>query len=219
MKKRKKAQAGQAIIEFLIVMSIILTLIFVFVQLAWSIAWGHYAHYATFMASRAYLSAGITKQDQVDAASSVLNSMLKTGAGQDILPFVAKSRRGDERDITGEEPVTGAFIGTHPTAVGSENSRPFSWAEGVQYNFDVRVFILPLASFIANEGKGKTIEIGDADNPAKAVEYKGAIPFTSDSFLGRETTVSECVLEMNRISNSLGISRQDNADFLEDNGC
>jgi hypothetical protein len=31
----------------------ILTMAFVFVQLAWGIAYGHYVHYATYMAARA----------------------------------------------------------------------------------------------------------------------------------------------------------------------
>lgn len=219
MKKRLKDERGQAIIEFLVVISIILTLIFVFVQLAWAIAYGHYAHYATFMSARAYYSGGLTKQDQTEGAVSVLRGMLKLQGGKDILPFIAKARKGDERDIKGSEPVIGAFIGTHPEALSKENSRAYSWAEGVQYNFGVNLFLLPLAGWITNEGKGKNIQPGSAQEPVKAVEWKGAIPFTSDSFLGREPTVDECFKEMNRLSRSTGISRGDNAEFLEDNGC
>lgn len=215
---RVKNEKGQAIIEYLIVMSIILTLIFMFIQISWSIAWGHYVHYATFMASRAYLSAGQTQQDQKEAAAAVLSAMLKTSGGNDLLPFIGKSRKGDDRDITGDEPVTGAFIGTHPEAVAAENSRAYSWAEGVQYNFDVKPFLLPLANFVAKEGVGKKIETGDSDDPGKAVEYKGAIPFTSDSFLGRETPISNCVLDMESLSTS-DIQRNDQAQFLWDNGC
>ena len=63
-KNRRGGEEGQVIIEFLIVTSMILTMIFVFVQLAWGIAYGHYVHYATYMASRAYLAGGTTPQDQ-----------------------------------------------------------------------------------------------------------------------------------------------------------
>lgn len=216
---KKKGQEGQAIIEFLVVVSIILTLIFMFVQLAWAIAYGHYTHYATFMASRAYLSAGLTQQQQRDGAASVLKGMLKKANGEDLLPFIAKARKGDERDAKGPEPVQGAFIGTHPEANGKLNSRAFSWAEGVQYNFGVNLFLLPLAGWITKEGSGRNIQPGSTTDPAKAVEWKGAIPFTSDSFLGRESTVDECFREMTRLSTVTGISRGDNQDFLEDNGC
>lgn len=219
IRRRKKDERGQAIVEFLIVISVILTLIFVFVQLAWAIAYGHYAHYATFMAARAYLSGGETKQDQIDGAVSVLNTMLKTASGQDILPFIAKARGGDERDTPGPEPVTGAFIGTHPEAQGKELSRAYSWAEGVQYNFGVNVFLLPLAGWIKKEGEGKNIQGGTALEPTKAIEWKGAIPFTTDAFLGREVTHAECELEMSRLSTNTGINRGDNKEFVWDNGC
>lgn len=218
MKKRKN-ESGQAIIEFLIVMCVILTLIFMFVQISWSIAFGHYAHYATYMASRAYLSGGLTQQDQTDGATSILKSMLKKSTGEDLLPFVGKARAGDERDIQGAEPIKGAFIGTHPEAQGKEHSRPFSWAEGVQYNFAVSIFLLPLASWVKKEGTGKTIQTGSAKDPNKAIEFKGYIPFTSDSFLGREPSVDECFKEMSRISTEIGIGRADGQLFIEDNGC
>jgi hypothetical protein len=219
-KKQKLAsESGQAIIEFLIVSTMILTLIFVFVQLAWGIAFGHYAHYATFMASRAYLSSGLTKQDQYDAAVKVLQTSLKTAAGKDLLPFVAKARTGDERDVKGSEPVPGAALGTHSEALGKDKSRKYSWAEGVQFNFGLRLFLLPLSSVITKSGEGKTIQAGSATQPAKGIEWKGSIPFASDSFLGREPTVDECFKEMTRISTSIGINRADNADFIEDNGC
>lgn len=218
-KKRKGSESGQAIIEFLIVSTMILTLIFVFVQLAWGIAYGHYAHYITYMASRAYMSSGLTKQDQYDAAVDVLQSGLKTAGGKDLLPMVAKARTGDERDVKGAEPVPGAALGTHSEALGKGTSRKYSWAEGVQYNFGLRLFLLPLASVIAKDGMGNTINPGSATQAAKSIEWKGYIPFASDSFLGREPTVDECFLEMTRISSSIGINRADGADFIEDNGC
>lgn len=219
LRRKKKDEKGQAIVEFLVVISVILTLIFLFVQIAWAIAYGHYAHYATFMAARAYFSGGVTKQDQIDGAVSVLNAMLKTSSGQDILPFIAKARRGDERDTTGPEPVPGAFVGMHPEAEGKELSRAYSWAEGVQYNFGVNLFLLPLAGWIKKEGQGRNIQAGTALEPTKAIEWNGAIPFTTDAFLGREATVDECFREISRLSSNTGINRGDGQEFLEDNGC
>lgn len=218
VRKKKLNQRGQGLIEFLITMSIILTLLFVFVELSWALAWGHYVHYATFMSARSYMAGASQKQDQLASASSVLQSMVLTKTGQDLLGFIAKSRRGDNRDIaSGAEDVPGAFIGTHPTAAGKENTRAYSWAEGVQYNFEVPLYVLPLARWI-NKDKGRQIQIGSGTESFNK-EWKGTIPFTSDSWLGREATNSECLETMKQLSFSNGIGRQDGAEFIEDNGC
>lgn len=219
LKRKKKGESGQAIVEFLVVISVIFTLAFLFVQVAWGIAYGHYVHYATYMAARAYLSGGETPSEQTEAAAGVLRKMLKRGGSEDILPFLAKARRGDDRDASGPEPVPGAMIGTHPEAIGHEKNRPYSWAEGVQYNYALNLFLLPISSMMVKDGQGKSISGGPTDNPTKAVEWKGKIPLTSDSFLGRDPTVTECFSEIHRLSGDTGISRADGADFIEDNGC
>lgn len=215
---RVKGEAGQVIVEFVIVFSMIMTLIFLFVQMSWGIAWGHYAHYATFMAARAYLSGGSTQGDQVEAAGAVLRQTLKAG-GKDPFPFLAPSRAGGDRDTTGTEPVPGAMVGTHPEAIGKERSRLYSWAEGVQYNFNIKLFLLPISKMVADNGHGETIKPGKGDERGKAIEWKGMIPFTSDAFLGRDISVDECFNEMSRLSTNTGINRGDNGLFIEDNGC
>lgn len=226
MKKRlrkiaERGEGGQALLEFLIVTSMILTFTFIFVQLAWGIAYGHYVHYATFMASRAYLSGGASKQEGAEAAADVLKAYLKRPAGSDLFPFIAKARTGDDRDAGngGAEPVQGAAIGLHSEAAGKETSRAYSWAEGVQYNYNLRLFLLPISAFIVKDGQGKQITPGSSAAPAKSVEWKGAIPFTSDSFLGRDPSHQDCLIFMKRLSGEFGIGRADGAEFIEDNGC
>lgn len=219
VRRKVKDESGQAIVEFLVVCAVIFTMMFLFVQIAWGIAYGHYVHYATFMASRAYLSAGIVKEAQTSAAGDVLSQMLKGGVGKDILPFVGKAREGGDRDTQGPEPVAGAMVGTHPEAQAREHSRAYSWAEGVQYNYELNLFLLPIASFMSKDGEGKTIQGGPSDNPTKGVTWKGKIPMASDSFLGREPTTDECFQEMTLMSTRNGIGRQDGNDFIEDNGC
>jgi hypothetical protein len=218
VKKRPlKHEAGQVIVEFVIVFTMIMTLMFLFVQMSWGIAWGHYTHYATFMASRAYLASNATKNDQYEAASAVLSTMLKTG-GKDIFPFLSPARGGGDRDATGAEPVTGAMVGMHPAAIGHEHSRLYSWAEGVQYNFNLKMFLLPISAFIAKSGQGKNVHPGSGGD-AKSFSFKGMIPFTSDSFLGRERSAAECYSDIANLSTGTGISRGDSAIFIEDNGC
>jgi hypothetical protein len=216
----KKDESGQVIVEFVIVFGLIATLIFLFVQMSWGIAWGHYVHYSTFMASRAYLSAAETKADQYNAAKVVLQQTVKAG-GKDIFPFLAPARIGGERDATGDEAVPGAMVGTHPYAVGKLNSRVYSWAEGVQYNFGLKMFLVPLSSQITKAGQGQTISPGGG----KSVSWKGMIPMTSDSFLGREPTTRECMDFMREIPQLSGTARgapqepMQTGDFIEDNGC
>lgn len=218
-RRNGEGERGQAMIEFLVVIFIVITMIFLFVQVAWGIAFGHYVHYTTFIAARAYLSAGQTKTDQRDAAETILQKMLKQGGGKDLFAFIAKARGADTRDAQGPEPITGAMVGTHPTASGKEKSRAYSWAEGVQYNYALNLFLLPLSGSIAKEGYGESITGGPPDNPTKAIEWQGTIPFTSDSFLGREPTYEECNVEMTELGTRGGIGRADGIPFLEDNGC
>lgn len=216
--KSKKRQSGQVLMEFIFAMLIILTLVFYFLQLAWSLAWGHYVQYSTFMAGRAYFAATVNPQDQLDNASSVLGKMIKSKRGDDLLGFVAKSRSGGERDVDGDEPIEGAFIGTHPTAVGGQTSRAYSWAHGVQYNYKVKMFILPLAGMFSFEDSDESIRLGD-DDGGETLNWDGNIPMTSDAWLGREPTVTECDQFMNQLSNGTGINRRDGRIFIYDNGC
>jgi uncharacterized protein (UPF0333 family) len=216
--KRKKKQRGQVMIEFIFVFTIVLTLIFVFVQLAWATAWGHYAHYATFMSARAYLSSASSKLKQVENAVTVLNKMVKRAEGDaDLLEFVAKSSSGDNRDITAcPEDVKGACIGTHPQFNTAPRSRAYSWAEGVQYNYGVKMYVMPLADWVKKD-KGKTYTVGTGDEKSTPISFSGSIPFASDAFLGRETSHAECLEDMQRLS--IGFPRGDGQPFIEDNGC
>lgn len=223
--REKSGEEGQVIVEFVIVFSMIATIMFLFVQVSWGIAWGHYTHYATYMAARAYMAGGVTKGEQFEAAGAVLRQMLKAG-GKDPFPFLSPSRGGGDRDTTGSEPVNGAMVGTHPEAMGkvvdvpgSKGTRLYSWAEGVQYNYNMKLFLLPISKMVADNGKGKTIKPGGKGGGGKGVEWKGMIPFTSDAFLGRERSVDECLADMTYLSTSTGITRSDNLDFIEDNGC
>ena len=217
--KNKKRQSGQSAIEFIFVSIIILVLIFAFLQLAWVIGWGHYVHYATFMSSRAYFSAHKTKEEQLNAASTTLeNLLMNQRTGRELLSFLARARTGDNRDIQGgAEPVPGAFIGTHPFASSKDmNHRAFSWAEGVQYNFEFRLFILPLASLIMGD-QAKQIQVGEKNDPSM-ITWNGKIGLASDSWLGREVSNEECHDFLRRLSKE-SIQRDDGEEFLFDNGC
>lgn len=221
MIKNKKKQRGQILIEFLIVMIIMLTMMFMLVQLAFGIAWGHYVQYATFMSSRALLSARSVNDDQFKAAADELAKLLKNSDGsKDLMSFVSKPRAASLRDIPGgAEPVAGAFIGAQPFAAGNGlNSRSFGWAEGVQYNYEVPLFLFPGLKWLAS-GNGKTINIINNGESSPPVTWNGRIPLTSESWLGRERSNRECLDDMRNMANDNTIRRADGAPFVLDNGC
>lgn len=205
-------------IEFLLVIMVIFTLLFGFLQLAWALAWGHYVHYATFMAARAYLAAHETREQQLANATEVLTAMVKAKSGSgDLFGQIAPARVGDDRDVgSGDEPVPGSFIGTHPYAVGQDmRTRSFSWAEGVQYNFKFKLFLIPFAKWIMGD-EGKRIPIGPRGEE-KTIAWDGQIGLSSDAFLGREPTNVECREYMSGLAR--GMPRGDGAEYLFDNGC
>jgi hypothetical protein len=217
-KKKARANAGQTMVEFLLVMMVIFTLLFAFLQLAWVLAWGHYVHYSTFMAARAYMSAHATQAQQAENAALVLRSMLKSNAtGNDLLGQIAPAVVGDRREIgSGPEPVPGGFIGTHPFAAGQDmRTRAFSWAEGVQYNFEFKLFFVPFAKWLDGD-IGKKITVGPRGEE-RSIDWNGRIGLASDAFLGREQSDEECRLYMQELSRVY--RRGDGEEFLYDNGC
>ncbi len=160
-------EAGQAMLEFALVMMLILSFSFFFIQICLIMAWGNFVHYATFMSARAYMAGGGDKDGQQERARVVLERMLKRN-GQDRLPNVARG--------VGGSTLTGAEIGEGP---GFEDSRSSSWPEGVRYTFRSRLFTIPPGL-----------------PGGRLTEEENSVTFTSESFLLREPTYEECVTEM-----------------------
>ncbi len=106
--------------------------ILLYVQLAMVFAFGNYAQYATFMAARAYLSAGLNQKDQQERATNVLSATLKKGSG-DRLGKIAKGEGGG--DLAGSQ-----FFQLDRNAV----DRTSGWLQGVRYTFKSRIFLIPL---------------------------------------------------------------------------
>lgn len=212
-------QSGQVMMEFILTMLILLTMVFYFLMLAWALAWGHYVQYATFMSARAYFASTQSPEGQLENARSVLEKMVRSQNGGDLLGFVAKTRDGGDRDISaGSEPIAGAFIGMHPAAAGGQTSRAYSWAHGVQYNFKFKMFILPLSNIFTSDIEGENINLGE-DKEGASLSYDGLMPMTADAWLGREDTVSECDAFITDLSFNQGINRRDGTLFVYDNGC
>jgi hypothetical protein len=191
--KKKKTignESGQSLVEFAMSMLLIFGFLFFFIQLSLILAWGNYVQYATFMSARAYLSGGKNRDDQYDRAKRVLQKMVKMGEGdsRDRFPMIAKGQGGDE--------PAGAEIGS-----GQKFDRDnyyLSWMQGVRYTFRSRLFLLPLGTS------------GNRSNP-----NAGNLILTSESWLSREPTYTECL----KYFNDSGIGPVGSGKVVIDNGC
>ncbi len=179
-RRPERGEEGQATIEFALTLVLLLGVVFFYIQLSLVFAWGNYVHYATFMSARAYMAAGASKEDQTGRAQQVAVSMLKGGAGRsgaDRLPAVARGEGGG--DVEG--------LDLSPPAQYSETDDSSSWMEGVRYTFRSRLIMLPMLGTRPNKGAN-------------------SLTLTSESWLGREPTYSECLKSMDKVG-------------IIDNGC
>lgn len=168
-----RSERGQSTVEFALTMILLVGFILFFFQTSLMMGFASYAQYATFMAARAYLSAGTNVADQQDRATKVLSQMLKQANNQGIdrFPFIAKGVSGSGG---GNSPVQGMSF--DDTDHLDPTKRDSSWPLGVRYSFKGKIFIMPIGT-------------GDpaAKNPSAT-----SLSLTSETYLGREPTADEC---------------------------
>lgn len=169
---RRKQESGQSTVEFALTLVLLMSIILFFLQLTLIFGYGNYVHYATFMAARAYLSSGPDQDDQATRAKDVLNQMLTQG-GQDG----GAARWGFIGQGTGGTDPIGAEIGASQNPPFSATDRNLSWLQGVRYTFRSRLFVLPMGR-------------------ANAASSANILTLTSESWLGREPSFSECTQDM-----------------------
>lgn len=169
-------ETGQSTIEFALTLLLLMGMVLFYLQLSLVMAFGNYAHYATFMAARAYLAAGPSKEDQSTRARQVIVRMLKKSegmAGVDRFPSIAKGDgAGDPKGFQLDHSMFNA------------TDQNLSWMQGVRYTFKSRLFMIPLG-----RGGGAS---SNSQNSANSVNL------TSESWLGREPSSEECKAEMSR---------------------
>lgn len=160
-----REESGQSTIEFALTLILIMTFLLGFTQLSLLFGFGNYAHYATFMAARAQLSAGQNQDQQTTRARDVIVKMLKRSEGQpgiDRWPSIAKADGGGG-DLRGADLLNGP---QH-----QEGNPSFSWMQGVRYAFRGRLFMIPLG--------------GDSST--------NSLTLMSESWLGVEPSYEECI--------------------------
>ncbi len=171
----KKNESGQATVEFALTLILLIAFVFFYFQLAMVFAWGNFVHYATFMSARAYLSSGPNRTEQVERSRNVIGRMLKKSlvvSGKDRLPTIAVGVGGGS-DMTGFQ--------VDPPAQFNSKVRDFSWLEGVRYTFKSRLFLIPFAGSSGQDQKGEDKK-----------QSVNSVTLTSESWLGREPSFSEC---------------------------
>jgi len=184
-------QEGQTTIEFSLTFVLIMLVVLFFIRLSLFFAYSSYAQYATFMASRAYLSGGAVKSDQETRARFVITQMVKEGRGnKDRWPVIAEAAGGKN-----DGDLTGILIGPGDQLQQEDGQSNLSWQVGVRYRF-----------------KGK-FHLGPFGGDKKSDE----VTLTSESWLGRETTDEECFQRLDEMSQAGG--DVSNARLLIDNGC
>ena len=183
---------GQSTVEFVLTLVLITTIMFFFIKISLFFAYANYVQYATYMSSRAYLSSGLNKQDQRQRARTVIQPMVTSGQG----------RTGEPRWPGIAVPVGQGAQGLKGVGIGAgeqlqeEFSDPsLNWQVGVRYDFKGDFFLDPFKS----EGQQET-----------------TTNLTSESWLGREPTRSEC---RQFLENLQGRGRIEGKKLLFDNGC
>lgn len=171
--RSRLGEAGQSTLEFALVLFLLMAFLLFYVQLALMMGYGNYAHYATFMAARAYLSAGPDEADQRQRAQNVIVRMVKKGQGQegmDRFPSIAQA--------AGDGDPKGVQIGDGPTFSASD--KHLSWEQGVRYGFKSRLFLMPFGT-----GPGSAASVSSS-----------SVTLRSESWLGREPAYNDCQGDM-----------------------
>jgi hypothetical protein len=171
-----KKEAGQSTTEFALTLILLMGFVFFFMQISLIFGFGNFAHYATFMSARAYLSAGASRDDQIDRAKTVIVRTLKKSVtqGGDRFPAIAMGTGGGD--------PAGFNVDSPEYVAGSKD---LSWLQGVRYTFRSKLFLIPLGG--KNTGSAQS-------NSANQVTL------TSESWLLREPTEDECQTQLGKVS-------------------
>ncbi|MBF0311836.1 MAG: hypothetical protein HQK50_04290 [Oligoflexia bacterium] len=171
--KTKNSESGQTLIEFILCFSFSFVMVFMFASLALNVTVGYLAHYATFMASRAYLVADSFSADSDyssdDAKSNQMFEYVVSGLFKVTGPsnFLMKT--------PGPPNATLRKISDSGNGVGDRARKVFV---GAYFNFSQKL-IYP--------GPGGNRELN----------------LVSESYLGKEPTRGECLRRMRTVINEL----------------
>ncbi len=120
---RQQQEEGQALIEFLLGLMVVISFFFFYIRMCAVFAIGNYIHYATFMAARTLSSSSITADTQQSNAQAIMDAMVTNHFKTFITP-VGPANIGP-----------GDFFQTAPLRD--------NWNQGVSFEFKSKLSLYP----------------------------------------------------------------------------
>lgn len=140
---RKAAhQSGQALMEFVLGLMIVISFFFFFMKMSATFVVGNYIHYATFMSARAYASSAKSLGDQQTNAETVLQKMVGGRWKALIKP-----------DANASGSIPGGYVG--PGSYSQETPAEDFWNQGTSFSFTSKLSIYPWSK----EGQGIDLKL------------------------------------------------------------
>ena len=134
---QKGNRTGQALIEFVLGLMIVISFFFFFMKMSATFVVGNFIHYATFMSARAYMS---SQDDQQGSAEDVLRKMVQGRWKALVKPDSAASGS-----------VPGGYVGQ-----GSLYSPSLdNWNQGTTFAYNANLSIYPWSK----NGQGITLKL------------------------------------------------------------
>lgn len=139
VRTQKAHRAGQALMEFVLGLLIVISFFFFFMKMSATFVVGNFIHYATFMSARAYMS---SSTDQQGNAEKVLKQMVG-GRWKGLI----------KPDSGASGSVPGGFVGAGPIA--QDNLSLDFWNQGVTFAYTSKLSIYPWSK----EGQGIDLKL------------------------------------------------------------
>jgi len=128
--KEKGNRAGQALMEFILGLMIMISFFFFFMKMSGVFVIGNFIHYATFMSARAYMSSNTNQGAQLSNGEDVLRKMVANRWKNMIKP-----------DTNAGGSVPGGFVGSGPSAQDSLDTD--FWNQGTTFSFNANLSMYP----------------------------------------------------------------------------
>lgn len=142
VRKQRQHPAGQAVMEFVLGLMIVISFFFFFIKMSATFVVGNFIHYATFMSARAYMSSANTQGDQQANAEAVLQKMVGGRWKALIKPNAEASGS-----------VPGGFVGAGNYA--TESPALDNWNQGATFSYSSKLSIYPWSK----EGQGIELKL------------------------------------------------------------
>ena len=142
VRKQKGNQAGQALMEFVLSLMIVISFFFFFIKMSATFVIGNFIHYATIMSARTYMSSAANQGEQQSRAEEVLRKMVGGRWKAIVKP-----------DTNSAGSVPGGFVGVGQIA--QESLSQDYWNQGTTFSYTSKLSVYPWSK----EGQGVDLKL------------------------------------------------------------